>query len=217
MVYLFTLPGFEPSTPGLTWFNLPRFEPSTPGFIVFHTNGIRTFDPWVYFVSPYRDLNLQHLDLFGSPYRDFLTTRISGFHPGGPGSTPVREYISVIIFRESARQNCSYSLSTGQGFILGGSHSRYRAKGVEGFRLDTAQELFLKCVYLGFEIPHRQVSICFGILIATVFLKESNQVCGMPTSKDIDDGKVATYTFLRQSSNIWIIQSRTKVLAKVSC
>ena len=130
MVFLFTLPGFEPST---------------PGFILFHTNGIRTFDPWVYFVSPYWDLNLQPLDLFGSPYQDFLTTRISGFHPGGPGSTPAREYISVTIFRESARQTCSYSLSTGQGFILGASHSSHRAKGVEGFRLVTAQELFLKC------------------------------------------------------------------------
>ena len=152
MVYLFTLPGFEPSTPGLTWFNLPRFEPSTPGFILFHTNGIRTFDhwvylvhsigirtfnPWVYFVSPYWDLNLQPLDLFGSPYQDFLTTRIYGFHPGGPGSTPARDYISVTIFRESARQSCSYSLSTGEGFILGASHFSYRAKGVEGFRLVT--------------------------------------------------------------------------------
>ena len=181
MVYLFTLPGFEPSTTGLTWFNLPRFEPSTPGFILFHTNGIRTFDhwvylvhsigirtfnPWVYFVSPYWDLNLQPLDLFGSPYQDFLTTRISGFHPGDPGSTPAREYISVTIFRESDRQSCSYSLSTGQGFILGASHSSYRAKGVEGFRLFTVQELFSKCVYPGFEIPHRQVSICFGIRLS---------------------------------------------------
>ena len=135
-----------------------------------HPTGIRTFNPWIYLV-----------------HQDFLTSMISGFHQGGPGSTPAREYISVTIFRESERQSCSYSLSTGQGFILGASHSSYRAKGVESLGLDTAQELVLK------------VSICFGILIATVFLKGSIQVCGMPTSKDIDDGKVATYTFLRQS------------------
>ena len=30
---------------------------------------------------------------------------------------------------------------------------------IPGFRLVTAQELFSKCVYLGFEIPHGQVSI----------------------------------------------------------
>ena len=34
-------------------------------------------------------------------------------------------------------------------------------------------------------IFHRQVSICFGILSATAF-------CGMPTSKAVDNGKVAT-------------------------
>ena len=130
-----------------------------------HPTGIRTFNPWIYLV-----------------HQDFLTSMISGFHQGGPGSTPAREYILVTIFRDSERQ----------GFILGASQSSYRAKGVEGFRLVTAQELFSKCIYLGFEIPQEQVSICFGFLSATAFLKASNQVCGMPTSKDIDDGRVAT-------------------------
>ena len=49
------------------------------------------------------------------------------------------------------------------------SHSSYRAKGVEGFRLVTAQELFSKCIYLGFEIPQEQFSLCFGFLSATAF------------------------------------------------
>ena len=57
-------------------------------------------------------------------HQDFLRSMISGFHQGGPGSTPAREYIMVTIFRESDRQ----------GFILGASHSSYWAKGVEGFR-----------------------------------------------------------------------------------
>ena len=63
---------------------------------------------------------------------------------------------------------------------------------IPGFRLVTAQELFSKCIYLGFEIPQEQVSICFGFLSATAFLKVSNQVCGMHASKYIDNGKVAT-------------------------
>ena len=64
------------------------------------------------------------------------------------------EYILETIVRESERRSYSYNLSTGQGFTLGVSHSSYRAKGVEGFMLVTAQELFSKCVYLGFETPH---------------------------------------------------------------
>ena len=108
------------------------------------------------------------MGLFGSPYRDFLTTRISGFHPGDPGSTPAREYILVTIFRDSERQSCSYSLSTSQFFLLGASHSSYRAKGVEGFRLVTAQELFSKYIYLSFEIPQGQVSIYYAIFLKSI-------------------------------------------------
>ena len=110
----------------------------------------------------------------------------------------------MTIFRDSERQSC-----TSQFFLLGASHSSYRAKGVEGFRLETAQELFSKYIYLGFEIPHGQVSIYYAILSATAFLKVLNQFCGMPTIKDIDDRKVATYTLLRQSSNIPISLSAT--------
>ena len=79
--------------------------------------GTRTFNPWIYLV-----------------HQDFLTSMISRFHKGGPGSTPAREYILVTIFGESERPD--------QCFILVASHSSYRSKVVEGFRLVTAQELF---------------------------------------------------------------------------
>ena len=144
-LFWYTLPGFEPSTPGFIWVTLSGFKPLTPGLILFHPIGIQTFNPRIYLVQSTEMWTFNPCVSLVEPYRDFLTTRVSGFHPGGPGSTPAREYISVTIFRESARQTCSYSLSTGQGFILGASHSSHRAKGVEGFRLVTAQELFLKC------------------------------------------------------------------------
>ena len=107
MVYLFTLLGFEPSTPGFICFTLPGFEHSAPGWILFHPTGIRTLNPWVYFVHPTGIWTLNHWDyyvptfehsttgficfnlprfepstpvFFSSPYQDFLMTRISGFH-----------------------------------------------------------------------------------------------------------------------------------------
>ena len=64
MVYLFTLLGFDPSTPGFICFTLPGFEHSAPGWILFHPTGIRTLNPWVYFVHPTGIWTLNHWDYY---------------------------------------------------------------------------------------------------------------------------------------------------------
>ena len=87
-LFWYTLPGFEPSTPGFIWFTLSGFKPITPGFILFHPIGIQTFNPWIYLVQSTEMWTFNPCVSLVEPYRDFLTTRVSGFHPGGPGSTP---------------------------------------------------------------------------------------------------------------------------------